>query len=80
MQEEFEKIVQGFEIKETLGEHFTPPEKKVIHKNQRLVRFEDVDMGEEVEAAIQNDGRVPRDSLKGYVNKQMDLFMKNKMN
>jgi len=32
------------------------PEKKVIHKNTRFVRFDDVDMGDEVEAAIYNDG------------------------
>ena len=28
------------------------PEKMINHKNHRLIRFEDVDMGDEVEAAI----------------------------
>jgi len=33
------------------------PEKRVTHKNWRLIKFHDVDMGDEVEAAIYNDGR-----------------------
>jgi hypothetical protein len=29
----------------------------VTHKNMRFVMFDDVDMGDEVEAAIYNDGK-----------------------
>jgi hypothetical protein len=42
--------------------------------------FDDVDMGEEVEAAIYNDGKHATDELKAYVNKQMDRIMSLKMN
>ncbi|CDW81640.1 UNKNOWN [Stylonychia lemnae] len=57
------------------------PEKKVIHKNSRFVRFDDVDMGDEVEAAIYNDGgKSAPQKLKKYVNEQMDRIMGDKLN
>jgi hypothetical protein len=52
----------------------------VNHKNSRFLMFDDVDMGEEVEAAIYNDGKHAPDSLKDYVNKQMNRIMSTKMN
>lgn len=56
------------------------PEKIVNHKNQRLIRFDDVDMGDEVEAAIYNDGRQAPQQLKKFVNIQMNRIMSLKMN
>ena len=44
------------------------PERKIIHKNYRFIRFEDIDMGEEIEAALYNDGRKAQFELKNYVN------------
>ena len=56
------------------------PERKVVHKNQRFIRLDDVDMGDEVEAAIYNDGRKPPMHLRKYVEGQMDKLLSNKMN
>jgi len=57
------------------------PEKKVTHKNKRLIRLDDVDMGEEVEAAIFNSGGKPAsESLKQFINSQMNKIMDVKMN
>ena len=39
-----------------------------MHKNYRLVRFDDVDLGDEVEDAIMNDGKQASNQLKGFVN------------
>lgn len=57
------------------------PERKIVHKNDRFVRFDDVDMGDEVEAAIYNDGgRAAPQKLKKYVNQQMNRILNDKMN
>eukprot|EP00350_Pseudokeronopsis_sp_OXSARD2_P006222 CAMPEP_0170549646 /NCGR_PEP_ID=MMETSP0211-20121228/7802_1 /TAXON_ID=311385 /ORGANISM="Pseudokeronopsis sp., Strain OXSARD2" /LENGTH=147 /DNA_ID=CAMNT_0010855789 /DNA_START=214 /DNA_END=657 /DNA_ORIENTATION=+ len=57
------------------------PERKIVHnKNFRFLMFDDVDMGDEIEAAIYNDGRKIPDTLKEYINKQMTRIMSIKMN
>lgn len=72
------KSKQQLDFEEFLNKHekrfsgydqflFTP-EKRVNHRNLRLIRFDDVDMGDEVEAAIYNDGRQAPERLKRFVN------------
>jgi hypothetical protein len=52
-QKDFEEFVKKYDSRFKGYDQFLyTPEKKVNHKNHRLVRFDDVDMGDEVEAAI----------------------------
>ena len=45
-----------------------------MHKNWRFMRFDDVDMGDEVEAAIyNNNGKSAPESLKKFVNAPLAL-------
>lgn len=69
-----DKIFKGYD------QFLYMPERKVNHKNFRFIMFDDVDMGDEVEAAIYNDGKQATDELKDYINKQMNRIMSLKMN
>ena len=52
-----------------------------MHKNWRFLRFDDVDMGDEVEAAIyNNNGKSAPESLKKFVNETMSKLMSEKLN
>ena len=56
-EKEFESFVNKYPKRfEGFDQFLFQPERKVIHKNKRFIRFDDVDMGDEVEAAIYNDG------------------------
>ena len=55
---EFKEFIDKYEKRFTgYNQYLYSPERKVIHStNKRFIRFDDVDMGDEVEAAIYNDG------------------------
>eukprot|EP00347_Sterkiella_histriomuscorum_P024497 403330905 len=79
---EFDGFVNKYPKRfEGFGQFLFMPERRIVHKNSRFVRFDDVDMGDEVEAAIYNDGgRSAPQKLKKYVNQQMDRILNDKMN
>ena len=78
---DFEAFISKYPKRfEGFNQYLHMPERKIIHKNKRFVRFDDLDMGEEVEAAIYNDGKHAPDELRRYINHQMSKIMTTKMN
>ena len=79
---EFEEFIAKYPRRfEGYDQFLFCPERKILHKNWRFMRFDDVDMGDEVEAAIyNNNGKSAPEDLKKFVNETMGKLMSEKLN